>query len=231
MKKLYIIILFMNTVGTGTVFAEGSCPVLNLGNIGDAACATKAKPFTTGELAGVKFHAVTACPSGIWKKKLLGMFKGKEYRPTAQSVTPGMATCTYSIDDAWQKVLVAKSKTLVFDISLPTREHANFWSSRGCLPLKSTDVEAIKSGKLEIERKIATKPEKTLTYTFIPQGLEKGALSSAKSFFSSDPKAGTKEGTAALKDAFKVTCTYEIHLGVSSSEKGQEIKIEGIQTK
>jgi|GEM_PF-5472257 len=231
MKKLYIVTLLVSVVGAGTVFAEANCPTLTPSNIGEAACSTKEKPFTTSPLAAVKFHALTPCPAGIWKKKLQGLVKGeKNYKPTEEENSAGKATCTYALSDTWKTALNVRSNELVFEVSLPTREHANFWSapafSSRCPVIKADLIDSIRGGKLEVTRK-RTAPAKDIEYTYETKGLDKTMLSNFKSYFAKHPNSSVSAGKDALVTPFDVTCSYKIHLGGGTNE--QEIKIKGVQ--
>lgn len=213
--------------------AGGNCPDLDVKNIGDAACSTPTSPFLTAPLASVRFSATTPCPSGIWKKKLQAIFKGnKTYPPTESNLKSGAVTCTYELNKDWQGVLGTSATQLVLEASLPSRDHANFWSAPTfgprCPDLEQGDLESIKSGKIVVERKRTADMGGNLTYEFVTKGLDRSTGGKIVGAFKSLPKgAKLKNGKAELAQAFEVQCNYTYH------PDGTETKIElnGVQQK
>jgi hypothetical protein len=218
-------------MGFATMSYAGNCPPLTPSNIAQAACASETEPYQTSALASVKYHATTPCPSGGVgaKKWLQSIFKkAKTYSATEGAKThAGKVTCTYELDEAWQKHLATDQKQLVLTASIDTAEKANYWSlpsfSKRCPDLSVSDIEQLggKDGKIELQHK---REGHELVYTF-RSDLKTTLSGKMKSMFASLPK-GTKltKGRDAVVESLEVYCSYTYHPG------GEEVKLEMVGT-
>lgn len=208
--------------------ANAGCPTLNLETLPKAVCGNNSALFKTGPLSKMSYVSESPCPSGIaLRKKLQQFVKGKkDYPGSVISTKAGEISCTYQLDDAWQKVLTTTSPEIILKAPITTPEQVNYLTSQACPRLTAKDFDTIKGGKqypMESTRKDG------VTYAFKVIPLQKASASARlKEFFNTDDvRLVNLQGVMKIETSFEQRCEY------SHSTGGSPVKsvLRGVQDK
>lgn len=205
--------------------SNADCPTLDLKTLPKAACATEENPYKTGPLSRMSYVSRTPCPSGVGLRKMLqGMFKGpKSYPGYSMGITPGMVTCTYRLEEDWQKRLGVTNQQLVLKAQITKPGQVNYLGSLKCPVLGENEAEIIKQ-KEAIE--LTSTRDESISYSFTPSKLQQaGTISRIKNVVSGKQNIGKLNGILKVIEPFRQHCEYQHKTGGSP----MTLLLEGMQ--